>query len=49
MLTKVERLLVLTGMDFSEKDDLYLHAMQLLKKFKGKVSVNSSSLSSEIK
>lgn len=42
-ISKEERLLVMTGLDYSKKDDLYEQAKQSLKKFKGTGSAGCDS------
>jgi hypothetical protein len=42
-LTKEEKLLVLTGMDYSKKTELYTQAQKSLKKFKGGVATGGAS------
>ena len=47
-ITKNERLLVLTGMDFSKKDELYEQEKKSLLKFKGEPTSNMSNVSGNV-
>ena len=48
-ISKEEKMLVLTGMNYKNKSTLYEEAKQSLKKFKGDISGGSASLGSSVK
>ena len=48
-ISKEEKMLVLTGMNYANKQTLYEEAKQSLKKFKGDIAEGSASMRSSIK